>query len=573
MSIYALVAELGRARARYGPGAADRKLALLVALESQRARRARQLLALHDHLLFLCAFPDDARVRSAALRALEGIAARVRGLSAGERAACADSGLAGSISRHSFEAPIAAWLAARFGSDVDIDWTNYPDSSGLELLLGLVARRAEQDALESVSLATRAWLRTARGTAAGSDLAWLLGQLAQQRPLTASWPGLYDHVAVPLRWRLRDGAGSTTRNLLPATRVEFRARGLRRPPARPKRWITTPLATIERLDRGRAAVVLDVARAALTARCREVYAISHGNLDEVYCADLGAGTELVVIGVRPERRLSLESNYGYLLLANGVPIGYGGVTPLYRQANTGINIFEPFRGSEAAFLWTQMLRAFHTLFGIERFVISPYQFGSGNSEAIASGAFWFYDRLGFRPVDARLRSLAARERLRLVTARRRTDPAMLRRLATADLELVLPGARPRDRFPERWLEALSLRASETLARAGGSSRPQAAQRVAARVARALGVRDRGCWPRAEREAFAALAPLVALLEPERLGVRARRGLVRVMRAKGAAQEAPFVRAAVRDATLLPGLGATAQRSSTLTIVRKYLRHK
>ena len=89
------------------------------------------------------------------------------------------------------------------------------------------------------------------------------------------------------------------------------------------------------------------------------------------------------------------------MFSNGVPIGYGGVTTLGAQANTGVNLFESFRRSEAAFLFAQSLRAFRTLFGVTRFVVNPYQFGRDNEEALASGAYWFYDRLGFRPTTSR----------------------------------------------------------------------------------------------------------------------------------------------------------------------------
>ena len=144
---------------------------------------------------------------------------------------------------------------------------------------------------------------------------------------------LYDQAGVPVAWRLRDGAGATAHNELPPPVAHYR-RSLRRLPPDPRRLIATPLEGIALLEPKRAEAVIDVTRAALTARCREVYAISYANPEEVYLADLGTGTALALIGVLPERRLSLESNYGYLLLSNGVPVGYAGVTPLYRQANT-----------------------------------------------------------------------------------------------------------------------------------------------------------------------------------------------------------------------------------------------
>lgn len=60
------------------------------------------------------------------------------------------------------------------------------------------------------------------------------------------------------------------------------------------------------------------------------------------------------------------------------------------------------RGREAAWLWAGALRAFATCFGVRRFVVNPVQIGEDNADAIASGAFWFYWRLGFRPVGARI---------------------------------------------------------------------------------------------------------------------------------------------------------------------------
>jgi hypothetical protein len=552
---------LGRERNRYAPGAAAVKLELLAALASARLRRPRELAELHGHLLFLCAFPDDERVRIAAAQALRSFARRSRDVPGRALATLDDSGLVGSTSRHTFEAPIAGWLASRFGAAAEIDWRGISDTSGIDFLLGLVTRRAEQDGLESAALTTREWLRRAKGGEPITDLAWLLRELARHRATRRVWPALYDQAGIPVAWRLGDGSGAATHNELPPRAVHYRHKPLRRLPPDPRRLIATSLEGIALLEAKRAEAVIDVARAALTARCREVYAISYANPEEVYLADLGSGTALALIGVLPARRLSLESNYGYLLLSNGVPVGYAGVTPLYRQANTGINIFEPFRGSEAAILCAQTLRAFSTLFGVKRFVLNPYQIGAGNPEAIASGAFWFYYRLGFRPVAADLAALALTEHERQVRApRRRTDPATLRRLAQADVELVLPGARRRDRFAEPWLADLSVLASEELARGAGRGRERDAERVAARMARALGVRSLTRWPGAERDGFVALAPLVALLDLRPLDAAARAGLVRVLRLKGAAREAPYVRAAAADPHLLPGLMAVARRA-------------
>ena len=61
-----------------------------------------------------------------------------------------------------------------------------------------------------------------------------------------------------------------------------------------------------------------------------------------------------------------------------------------------------------------MLRTYRQIFSIDYFEIEPYQYGLGNPEGIESGAFWFYYRFGFRPVDKTLNLLAKKENDKIV---------------------------------------------------------------------------------------------------------------------------------------------------------------
>jgi hypothetical protein len=47
--------------------------------------------------------------------------------------------------------------------------------------------------------------------------------------------------------------------------------------------------------------------------------------------------------------------------------------------------------------------------GLSCFTVDPYQIGYHNEEAIESGAFWFYRKLGFRPLRPELRRLVEKE--------------------------------------------------------------------------------------------------------------------------------------------------------------------
>lgn len=66
---------------------------------------------------------------------------------------------------------------------------------------------------------------------------------------------------------------------------------------------------------------------------------------------------------------------------------------------------------EVAWIYAQALRCLCALTGATCISMYPYQLGHGNDEAIESGAFWFYRKLGFRPGRADLLALTEREEL------------------------------------------------------------------------------------------------------------------------------------------------------------------
>lgn len=540
---------------------AEQRLEDLRTLLTRAPRSLRELVGRHDFLLLQRAFPASAALHALARTGLDGTAPALRRFPARVRRRLDDSGIAGSVTRHTFDHGISRWLARRFPRDAEIDWAHLRDTTALDAMLRPAVQRAEEDAFDGGERSTREWVRLTRAGRAPSDLAWVLDTVAHVHVPLRAQRAEWEAAAIPVAWTLRDAPGGVTGAESPPRAPVIRRR-FRPVPADPVAHIARPLRGIRLLPRSEAARGIDLARTALAARCREVHAISYGNADEVWHADLGEGTTLLVIDVEPALRMSLEANYGYLLLANGVPVGYGGVTTLFRQANTGINVFDPFRGTEAPFLWAQVLRAFRTLFGVRRFVVNPYQVGGGNVEAIRSGAFWSYHRLGFRPADAEAARLAEAE-----AVRRRRDPShrsssdALRRLARGDLHLTLPGFRAADAFDERWLLPLAELATARIGREGAADRSRAVAAIARALARRLGAVP-ARWPAPERESFARLAPVVDGLPLERWSAPRRAALVSWMRAKGAPQELGFVRAGARHAALFRALGARARGAVT-----------
>lgn len=561
------LAELRTLRHVFGEGAGEAKRWLLGVLAGRRIRTVKQLVRFHEDLLYLRAFPDDAAVLTSAERELARVAARVRQLRAGQRAKLDDSGIAGSVSRHTYPYGVAAWLVSRHPGEARIDWENAPAEDPFDQFARPLLIQMEGDAFDSGELDARRWIRLGSRGAAAGDLAWLLDRVRGALPAErrAAW---YDVAEVPVRWSLARSAGSASACVVPGRRVIYRKGGMRAAPADPVQFIASPSRRVERAAPYRARLLIDAARNALAARCREVHAITWANPREVHEADLGEGVTLAVIGAELEQRMTLEANYGYMLFSNGVPIGYGGVSPLFHDANTGINIFDPFRGSEAAYLWSAMLQAFRTIFHVKRFVVNAYQFGADNEEALQSGAFWFYYRLGFRPSDAYARRLAGAEARRMRADRHyRSDLSTLTRLAQGDLHLELPGFRPARAFDEAWLGVIARGVTRQIARRAASlpnaSREAAVAEIEREVAAALGARRWRDWPVAERRGFSMLAPIAALVLPAiaRWPLPQRTALARLFRAKGGPQESTFVTLAQQHHLWLSALARFAGRAS------------
>jgi hypothetical protein len=89
------------------------------------------------------------------------------------------------------------------------------------------------------------------------------------------------------------------------------------------------------------------------------------------------------------------------------------VLSLFERAEVGFNLYYTFREGESAWLYARLLRLFRQILGVTYFSVDPYQVGLENAEAIDSGAFWFYRKLGFRPLDAAAANLAQREEERM----------------------------------------------------------------------------------------------------------------------------------------------------------------
>jgi len=519
-------------RARYGGGSGGQKLDWLRKLARARLGSARAVFDLHETLCFLRAYPDDAFVLAQVERMLAGFHRRADLRRFAKD--LADSGIAGTETYYRFFAETAFWLARRYPGHLLVDWSELSVKQEEMLLerLPLLAHFAETPGLEEAPLSLRQWVRRMKSPSEG-DGAFLARRFDATQAEPFLQQAFYDEVDLPLRLRAAPDAPSRTLAKFPS-KVHWQRGPLRR--ERPELRVA-----LRARPRMRAATeregeeLIRLAREAMVTRERDLDVFMYGDPRDVRLLDCGEGLVFAAIGFKPERRLLLEAVYGFLTLKNGVPIGYVLNSALFGSAEIAYNVFETYRGAEAGHVYGWVLACVRHLFGVDAFTIYPYQLGQDNDEAIDSGAWWFYQKLGFRPRDRDALALMRRELARMrQRPKYRSSRSTLTRLADHNLYYFM--GRPRsDVIGEVSLMDIGLAATDFLARHGRGDHSREA-------ARRFGLRSSAGWTREERVAWARWAPLLLLANGvEGWTAAERRTAVAVVRAKGGRRESDFVR--------------------------------
>jgi len=532
-----ILSELERSRDRYGAGCAEAKLALLGRLERAELRSARAVWRLHEVLCFLRAYPDDARV----LAAVERMLARFSGRADLRRVreALTDTGIAGTPIRYRFFWSTVRWLVRRWPGRIEIDRSESEVADKLGSALPLLVTWAEAAALKELD--PPAFAAIDRLRARGEGAAAFFVRRIDAMPGDAFTREAF-HDAIEPTYELRSGPDtpSRTRARHAAAPVAYQHEPLRRARSDLREELGRIYRAVRLAPAREGERLIELARGAMVTRSRDLDAFAYGNARDVRLVDDGGGVGFVLIGVIPERRALIAVTCGYLILRNGVPIGYGEAFVTGRSATMTFNIFATFRGAEAAYIFARTLAMVRHMFGAESFSLDPYQLGKGNDEAIASGAWWFYYKLGFRPLTAEARRLLRRE-----LARRRADPAHRSNAVTlralAESHLLFDFDRSRSPVLPSMAE-LGLRVCDSLAARAGGERERVLEECSRETMRLTGVRSLRGFSAGERLAWQRWSPLVVFALPgvSRWSQAERRDLARVIRAKGGRDENQFI---------------------------------
>jgi len=516
------------------PEDADTKREFLRLLGTRRLPTAGEVHRLHEVLCYLRAYADD----PALLELVETMlgAFQDRGDLRRHRRELADSGIAGTRIHYSFYWFTARWLARRCPENLHLEWKLFPAGPRLEKLTSLLLPYSETPALDETAYPAREWVERFKGPEE-TDAAFLIRRFDAMAADGFVKENLYEDLDLPLLIEPGPGTPSRTHAKVRGARIHYQNRPLDRSRPDLRRDILVPPRSVRSLPAREGQPLIDMAREAMVTRSRDLDAFVHADARDARLYDCDDGLQFAVFGMTPERRLLLETVYGALTLKNGVPIGYVLASALFGSSEVAYNVFETYRGGEAAQVYGRVLATVRALFGSDTISVDPYQLGHDNQEGLRSGAWWFYYKLGFRPHDPGVKRLVREERARMKkNPRHRSNLATLQNLSAEYMYFHLDAPRA-DVLGRVSLGNIGLHISAWLSRNWGGAREKGLRDASREAARLLGVRSRRGFSAGERLAWSRWAPLVMVLPGvSRWSPAHRRQLARVIRAKGGCRE-------------------------------------
>jgi hypothetical protein len=422
---------------------------------SSRIQNADALIELHEQLLFRRAYPRDRHEITRTENELKKIAAQVTRLQDSDidlspLDAPEVSGIAGRSVTSNFSYALVRWLIAQFPNQLSIDWDWFDSEDQFGATMRRFLPLLEEDAMVEAHVPYRKWLQAARGRR--NEVAWIIERFESLRLSDRQKAELYDSLKLHVTWQFGSRTSRTCMRLPPRKTFLHDAPLIRRRDVSLVNELNSPAIPVRKLSRAEGEKALDLARETSAVRYRELHGFTYGDDKRVVKADLGRGTEAFVVGVPPEHRLPLRAYHAAIIFKNGVPVAYFEGLSLFERMESGFNLYYTFREGETAWLYARILRLMRQLLGVTVFSIDPYQVGHENEEGIESGAFWFYRKLGFRPVKPDLLKLTRAEEEKMATdPSHRTSVRTLRRLASGHMLYEMPGKESRewDRFEVR----------------------------------------------------------------------------------------------------------------------------
>jgi hypothetical protein len=399
------------------------KKKILNSLSSRALPVGKNILPYHDLLLFLCAYPADKQLKQMAEKELKRIVLFGRKIRSTKNAFAENEGLPFSNTVTRFSPDFLSWLLLHTDLQVEFD-TFYNPTLSLNDILNITlpaTLKAEttaglnnEDLLEVLHIQPRQYVP------------FILGQLEQLKAMPLLKELFIERMDLYVKLVPKNAGFSRANNRIEAKQVCYHQDLMKQFNA--VQLMNEPLPKTSIPVEKERAQLCKVIKNSMALTVREIDPATFLQEDTMRLFELERGLIFAIYSMIPNRQLPLETYFGFTFFKNGIPVSYGGIWVFGKMGKIGVNIFEPFRGGESGYILCQLLRVLKQSLGVTYIEIEPYQFGLDNPGGITSGAFWFYYKYGFRPVDKTLKILAEKEHQKIKSKKnyRSSEKTLLR---------------------------------------------------------------------------------------------------------------------------------------------------
>lgn len=421
--------ELKKVAYLFGEESAKQKQEALLNCTAAKISGATTIKHYHDTLLFLLAYPESENLNSLAHSEMKRLSEHIKKLPESQHEKLDLSGLAFTNTHGGFSISLIKWLLKEFPNQVRIHSFDEEGVHPKEVLKHALGEM-EFEITSDEKLKSEAWIAKASGTKnKGKQLLWIIHQFDKIEASDLIKDQLMESLKLYVTIEPEEENFSRSFGKLKQDKIFYHNKGILKK-FDERELINRKLPSPKKLSAPQKHEIINCSRVALCLLNRETDPVTYCNEDGLLYYELEHGLSIALFSMLPERRLPLESYVGFMMYKNGYPMAYGGGWLFGKRSLLGINIFEAFRGGESAFVFAQLLRTYKNAFGAEYFEVEPYQFGKDNPEGLQSGAFWFYYRFGFRPVDEQLNKLADEESKKIQTEKGYRSPISTLKLFT-----------------------------------------------------------------------------------------------------------------------------------------------
>ncbi|MEO6303637.1 MAG: hypothetical protein ABIP51_10720 [Bacteroidia bacterium] len=423
----------------FNEGSSAQKKQLLSECQKLKLTSKKVIEQYHDCLLFLLGYPENEELYLLAQTEMERLAESIKKLPKQIVEQLERTGIAYTQTQAANSYTLIKWLLKTYPGQVSLHSLDDEGTHPKEVLRHSLSEMEFEFAFTE-KLTPIKWLETAGGSKNKKDiLSWLISHFERIDASDLIKDQLFESLkiyisVIPKDKKLSKGFGNFTLH-----KNYYHTKGLLKK-FDERELINKKLPAPKKLSEAEKNTIIEKARVALFLLNRETEPVVYCNTDGLLFYELEHGLSIALFSMLPERRLPFESYIGFMMFKNGYPMAYGGGWLFGNRSLLGINIFESFRGGESAFVFCQLLRSYRQSFGATYFEVEPYQFGKNNPEGLKSGAFWFYYRFGFRPVDAELKTLALQEAEKIQNTKGyRTSIEILKRFTNSNLSVNFAG--------------------------------------------------------------------------------------------------------------------------------------